>query len=190
MQLQRGCCSTLRWLILFSLGLVSASSKFPSGEWIGFYVYSARAKRFLMDLVLTFAENRISGDGCDGIGPFEIAGDYSETTMECSWFKSYIGRHSVDYFGHREGKGIWGTWSLPKAKGGFHIWPIGSQPSLDAVSSEEDVELPSLLEVAETRPNQALERTADRREDLLAMTSTLQLEAQHALVSGRSACSR
>jgi len=40
------------------------------------------------------------------------------------------------------------------------------------------------------RPNQALERTADRRENLLSMTSTLKPEAQLALVSGRSACSR
>jgi len=38
--------------------------------------------------------------------------------------------------------------------------------------------------------NQALERTADRREDLLLMTSTLKPEAQLALVSGRSAFSR
>ena len=40
------------------------------------------------------------------------------------------------------------------------------------------------------RPNQALERTADRRENLLLMTSTLISEAQLAPVSGRSACSR
>jgi hypothetical protein len=38
--------------------------------------------------------------------------------------------------------------------------------------------------------NQALERTADRRERLLSMTSTLKTEAPLALVSGRSACSR
>jgi hypothetical protein len=38
--------------------------------------------------------------------------------------------------------------------------------------------------------NQALERTADRRENLLSMTSTLKLEVALALVSGRSACSR
>jgi hypothetical protein len=38
--------------------------------------------------------------------------------------------------------------------------------------------------------NQALERTADRRESLLLMTSTLKHEAQLALVSSRSACSR
>ena len=41
-----------------------------------------------------------------------------------------------------------------------------------------------------SQPNQALERTADRCENLSSMTSTLKLEAKHALVSGRSACSR
>jgi hypothetical protein len=40
------------------------------------------------------------------------------------------------------------------------------------------------------RSNQALERTADRHENLLSMTSTLKPKAQLALVSGRSACSR
>ena len=39
-------------------------------------------------------------------------------------------------------------------------------------------------------PNQTLERTADRRDNLLSMTSTMKPEAQLALVSGRSACSR
>ena len=38
--------------------------------------------------------------------------------------------------------------------------------------------------------NQALERTADRRVNLLLITSTLNSEAQLAIVSGRSACSR
>ena len=38
--------------------------------------------------------------------------------------------------------------------------------------------------------NKALERTADRREDLLPMTSTLKFEATLAVVSCRSAPSR
>jgi hypothetical protein len=40
------------------------------------------------------------------------------------------------------------------------------------------------------RPNQALERTADRRVNLLSMTSALKPKAQIALVSGHSAYSR
>jgi len=38
--------------------------------------------------------------------------------------------------------------------------------------------------------NQTLERTADRREDLPLMTSTVKPEEKRALVSGRSALSR
>jgi hypothetical protein len=38
--------------------------------------------------------------------------------------------------------------------------------------------------------NQALERTADRRENLLSMTSARNPEAQRALGGGRSASSR
>jgi hypothetical protein len=38
--------------------------------------------------------------------------------------------------------------------------------------------------------NQTLERTADRRDNLLSMTSTLKSEAPLALVSGGSAWSR
>src|SRR5581483_5237022 len=42
----------------------------------------------------------------------------------------------------------------------------------------------------QTSSNQALERTADRREELFSMTSTRNPEAQLAIVSGRSALSR
>src|SRR5438132_1846293 len=44
--------------------------------------------------------------------------------------------------------------------------------------------------LTKTSSNQALERTADRRANLLSMTSTLKPKAQLALVSGRSAWSR
>src|SRR6266545_344057 len=40
------------------------------------------------------------------------------------------------------------------------------------------------------RSNQALERTADRRDNLLSMTSTLKPTAELVVVSGRSAFSR
>ncbi len=51
--------------------------------------------------------------------------------------------------------------------------------------------LPSMISGRFTfASNQALERTADRRDILLSMTSTLKPEAEHALVSGRSAFSR
>ena len=91
----------------------------------------------MMDLILEFRGGIISGEGSDGIGPFVIDGNYSESTLECSWIKTYVGRHSVSYSGYREGKGIWGTWIILHTRGGFQIWPIGSQPPADSLEEEE-----------------------------------------------------
>jgi hypothetical protein len=77
-----------------------------------------------MDLDLTFAAGRLSGDGNDDVGRFMIHGQYDANTLECSWTKTYVGRHDVAYRGFREGKGIWGTWEITVLnRGGFHIWP-------------------------------------------------------------------
>ena len=55
---------------------------------------------------------------------------------------------------------------------------------------KEEDEIGTLWQIEGLASNQALERTADRRDNLLSMTSTLESEAQRALVSGRSACFR
>jgi hypothetical protein len=96
---------------------------FPSGPWTGFYTYRPK-DRHRMDLDLTFANGKLTGDGHDDVGRFKVRGDYSEQTLECSWTKTYVGAHSVFYRGFREGKGIWGTWEITLSNhGGFHIWP-------------------------------------------------------------------
>ena len=90
-----------------------------------------------MDLILEFRNGILSGEGHDGVGGFIIAGVYSAENHECSWKKTYVGRHTVDYRGFGENNGIWGTWTLPGAKGGFHIWPLADGKPL-AVEEEED----------------------------------------------------
>ena len=100
---------------------------FPSGPWTGFYNYKP-ADKHRMDLHLTFAEGRMSGDGNDDVGRFVIKGGYDGTTRECEWVKTYPGSHDVHYRGFREGKGIWGAWEIGAGlwgHGGFHIWPKG-----------------------------------------------------------------
>jgi hypothetical protein len=119
---------------------MSNTPQFPSGEWTGFYVYSGRPERCLMDLILKFHSGHISGGGWDNIGEFFIDGEYSEASMECSWTKTYLGSHSVFYFGFREGKGIWGTWHISRSTGGFHIWPIGARPSEIRNEKEEELD--------------------------------------------------
>ena len=59
-----------------------------------------------------------------------------------------------------------------------------------AVAPTRNPDSPRQTAPSTTTSNQTLERTADRREDLLSMASTLNPEAVLALVSGRSAYSR
>ena len=100
-----------------------SDEQFPSGPWVGFYNYQP-GDRHRMDLRLTFAQGRMSGDGDDDVGRFTIRGRYDATTRECHWTKSYISAHDVSYRGFRDGKGIWGAWEIKEfTHGGFHIWP-------------------------------------------------------------------
>ena len=77
-----------------------------------------------MELLLTFAQGNLTGEGIDDVGRFLVRGEYDAGTLECSWTKSYSGAHRVYYRGFREGKGIWGRWEIfAGPHGGFHIWP-------------------------------------------------------------------
>jgi len=98
----------------------------------------------MMDLVLEFKNGVMTGDGADGVGFFVISGNYSEQSGECSWIKQYVGRHAVDYKGYREGKGIWGNWTLTGGRGGFHIWPLSEGAPLDAAEEKDENVQPAL----------------------------------------------
>src|ERR1700746_388116 len=112
--------------------------EFPSGPWTGFYTYGNSARKHRMDLVLTFVNQHISGDGHDDIGMFLVAGRFDDTSGECYWTKTYISAHEVYYRGFREGKGIWGLWELPSDSGGFHIWPLGEEEGERAQETQEE----------------------------------------------------
>lgn len=119
-------------------------AQFPSGQWVGFYTYSNQSGRYLMDLILEFRDGVILGEGADGIGFFGISGRYYPEEGECFWTKTYVGRHSVEYSGFRENKGIWGTWDIDGTKGGFHIWPIGEGMPVEKLREEVEEEFPVL----------------------------------------------
>jgi len=129
---------------------------FPSGPWTGFYNYTGPEDRHRMDLHLTFADERMSGDGLDDVAAFLIEGRYNTVSRECSWTKIYPGSHEVFYRGFREGHGIWGTWEIGRSsRGGFHIWPrkIGSS---ELASSEVGEEMPTSLPVTVVSSPQTL----------------------------------
>ena len=111
---------------------------FPSGPWIGFYIYSGDRDRHRMDLALDFGNGIVTGEGSDDIGAFVIRGRYDAKSKECHWTKTYVGRHDVFYKGFREGRGIWGTWEYRNlSTGGFKIWPLASGADDDDAETEE-----------------------------------------------------
>jgi hypothetical protein len=85
----------------------------------------------MMELILTFAQGHMTGEGRDFVGAFHVRGQYELVSGECHFTKRYVGKHDVFYHGYNEGKGIWGVWemtwseALANQRGGFHIWPEG-----------------------------------------------------------------
>jgi hypothetical protein len=110
---------------------------FPSGEWEGFYTYSTRgaAEKHPMHFTLLFKDNVVTGTGGDDLGSFSWKGAYCKEQLTCSMTKHYHNRHSVSYRGQVDENGIWGTWLLWGATGGFHIWPKAREKSEQAEES-------------------------------------------------------
>lgn len=117
----------------------ASADLFPSGPWTGFFLDRRLPGKHQMELRLTFASGRMTGNGRDRIGPFIISGRYDTGDGRCAWTKQYVGAHAVHYAGFNEGKGIWGTWEIDGEKGGFHIWPEGmADPTVQHLSEEAD----------------------------------------------------
>src|SRR4051812_7760276 len=119
-------------------------SRFPSGKWVGFFIDKRLPGRHQMEILLTFAGGRMTGEGRDRVGKFTFRGSYDVADGKCSWVKQYLGKHAVRYKGFNEGKGIWGTWEMHWGglayTGGFHIWPEGmADPTQPRLAAEADV---------------------------------------------------
>jgi len=111
----------------------------PSGSWDGFYLYgSGTGMEHPMPSQMQFANGMISGSGGDDVGAFSWKGTYDLGTMTCSMTKSYV-THDVDYQGHIDENGIWGTWTLYSSRGGFHLWP--AKPA----QAKEEAEVAELM---------------------------------------------
>jgi hypothetical protein len=128
--------------------------RFPSGKWVGFFLDKRLPGRHRMEILLTFAGGRMTGEGRDRVGKFTFEGDYNVVDGKCMWVKKYLGKHAVRYNGFNEGKGIWGTWELRWQQfhftGGFHIWPESmADPTLPRLAEEADVPVEEVVPVKE-----------------------------------------
>jgi hypothetical protein len=128
---------------------VETDERFPSGEWLGFYLQPSVSKtKTSMRLQLSFRRGLLSGEGDDPVGRFTMRGRYDTQTDRVSIHKQYAGRGEVEYRGYAEsGKGIWGVWAILKDRGGFHLWPKG-MPNPTGASLHEEAQAPASTEPA------------------------------------------
>jgi hypothetical protein len=119
--------------------------RFPSGAWTGYFLQYWLPGRHTTNVELTCGDGELSGNGRDFVGPYTIDGQYDLATGKCEWTKQYLGRHKVAYRGMNSGQGIWGVWEirlfagLYVDKGGFHIWPKGTDVSQESEKTEQAV---------------------------------------------------
>src|SRR5438270_13477578 len=125
--------------------------RFPSGPWTGFFLQKLVPGRHKMELVLTFSQGQLTGEGRDWVGEFRVRGKYDIADGRCHWTKRYVGKHDVYYQGFNEGKGIWGHWEIALTpehiglRGGFHIWPEGmSDPTQSHLTEQADIPIPAV----------------------------------------------
>jgi hypothetical protein len=124
---------------------LEADPRFPSGVWTGFFLQYWIPGRNKTDMSLTWQDGTLTGRGTDRVGPFTISGTYDTATGRCEWKKQYVGRHSVAYRGMNDGRGIWGVWEIRQLgglyvdRGGFHIWPEGTDVSEESDQTEQAV---------------------------------------------------
>jgi hypothetical protein len=127
------------------LGMPENDPRFPNGPWTGFFLQYWHPGRQTTKLELTAADGQLTGTGHDWVGPYTMNGSYDLATGRCEWTKHYVGKHRVSYRGINDGHGIWGVWEIRLLgglyldRGGFHIWPEGSDVSEESARTEQAV---------------------------------------------------
>jgi hypothetical protein len=117
--------------------------RFPSGRWTGFFLQYWLPGRHTTNLRLTCRDGVLTGTGWDWVGSYTLGGSYDLDTGRCEWTKQYLGKHSVAYRGVNDGRGIWGVWEIRQLgglyvdRGGFHIWPEGTDVSEESDQTEQ-----------------------------------------------------
>jgi hypothetical protein len=123
----------------------TSNPRFPNGPWTGFFLQYWLPGRNRTEVAMAFENGTLTGAGTDRVGPYTVDGTYNPATGECEWTKQYIGKHTVAYRGVNDGRGIWGVWEirilggLYQDRGGFHLWPAGTDVSEESDSTEQAV---------------------------------------------------
>lgn len=117
--------------------------RFPSGPWTGFFLQLWLPGRHTTTMRLIWCNGVLAGTGEDWVGLYTIDGHYDLASGQCVWTKQYLGKHAVAYRGVNDGRGIWGVWEIRQFgglyidRGGFHIWPEGTDVSEESDEAEQ-----------------------------------------------------
>jgi hypothetical protein len=105
---------------------------YPTGVWRGYWEAAGWGRQEMQELVLRFADGKVTGDGVDRVGRFTFRGTY-EPSGTVTLVKQYIGRHQVIYQGQHDGEGtIFGRWTIPPlGSGPFALAPVTAGPPAD-----------------------------------------------------------
>ena len=125
------------------LANVERDPRFPSGGWTGFFLQYWLPGRHTTNVRMICRDGELTGTGRDWVGSYTIDGHYDLDTGQCEWIKRYLGKHTVAYCGVNDGHGIWGVWEIRQLgglyvdRGGFHIWPEGTDVSEESDRTEQ-----------------------------------------------------
>src|SRR6185312_13642181 len=78
---------------------VEPDGRFPSGPWTGYFLQPPLPGKQWMELLLTFREGAVRGEGRDWVGDFLVDGRYQVDDGKCWWTKAYVKKHSIAYEG-------------------------------------------------------------------------------------------
>jgi hypothetical protein len=102
----------------------------------GWWEQGSYGRQPMHELVLQFAERKLTGGGVDVVGRFTFEGEI--TGQQIYLLKQYIGLHQIQYHGVCDGEGLYcGYWSFSGFPGGK--WLIRVE-SLDGASEHQQAE--------------------------------------------------
>ena len=72
-------------------GRDETDERFPSGEWVGFWLqHGFTGRQWMRGVHLRFSGGRVAGHGSDCVGDFDFAGRYELETGKCEMVKQYV----------------------------------------------------------------------------------------------------
>ncbi|MFN3168760.1 MAG: hypothetical protein ACE37H_17015 [Phycisphaeraceae bacterium] len=112
--------------------------RFPSGLWMGYWMQGYIKGR--MRLTLEFSGGKITGEGTDPVGLFDMKGIYSLKHNMVSMVKRYRGAHSVGYVGGAADGGLNGTWQILRIPqiDEWRLWPVKDEHESVCHAAEEE----------------------------------------------------